>query len=96
MSESQEPEIDKTEIEINIISELIGDNIILIIHQNGVSIMMDEEVENRSEEQLKYFSRLYVVATNPSFVLRFFLIIEVWLLLLWEKLEDFYTSIKKP
>ena len=95
--ESKPPEeIDPVEIEINVINELIGQNIIVIIHQNGISIMMDETIEDRSKEQLKQFSRLYV-ATNPSFVLRFFLILEVWMLLIWESLEDFYDSIfKKP
>ena len=95
--ESKPPEsINPVEIEVNVINDLIGDNIILIIHQNGISIMMDETKEDRSEEQLKQFSRVYV-ATHPSFVLRFFLILEIWLLLIWESLVEFYESIfKKP
>lgn len=95
--ESKPPEsTDPIEIEVNVINDLIGDNIILIIHQNGISIMMDETKEDRSEEQLKQFSRVYV-ATHPSFVLRFFLILEIWLLLIWESLVEFYESIfKKP
>ena len=95
--ESKPPEsINPIEIEINSINELIGENIILIIHQNGISIMMDETIEDRSDEQIKHFSRMYV-ATNPSFVLRFFLVLEIWLLLIWESLEEFYASIfKKP
>ena len=91
----KEPEIDPIEIEVNLLHELIEDNIIIIIHRNGMSIMMNEDEEDRTEEQMRLFSRLYVAA-NPSFVLRFFLILEVFLLLVWETLSDFYDSkIKK-
>ena len=83
------PEIDPIEIEINLINELIENNIVIIIHQNGMSIMMNDDVDNRSNEQMKLFSRLYV-ASNPSFVLRFFLLLEVTLLLVWESMEDLY------
>ena len=81
-------EIDPIEIEINLINELIENNIVIIIHQNGMSIMMNDD-DNRSNEQMKLFSRLYV-ASNPSFVLRFFLLLEVTLLLVWESIEDLY------
>lgn len=92
----KEPEIDPIEIEINLLNELIEDNIIIVIHRNGMSIMMNEDKEDRTQEQMKLFSRLYV-ASNPSFVLRFFLILEVFLLLVWETLADLYESkIKKP
>jgi hypothetical protein len=91
----KEPEIDPIEIEINLLHELIEDNIIIVIHKNGMSIMMDEDEEDRTEEQMRLFSYLYVAA-NPSFVLRFFLILEVFLLLTWETLAHFYeTKIKK-
>tara|TARA_B100000073_G_C23436938_1_gene453710 strand:- start:72 stop:362 length:291 start_codon:yes stop_codon:yes gene_type:complete len=82
-------EIDPIEIEVNLINELIEDNIVIIIHQNGMSIMMNDDVDNRSNEQMKLFSRLYV-ASKPSFVLRLFLILEVTLLLVWESMEDLY------
>ena len=98
MSEDSKPpeEIDPIEAEINLIQELIGENIIVVLHQNGMTIMMDEDIEDRADEQLKMFSRLYVAA-NPSFVLRFFLVLEVGMLLAWEYLEDLYNSIiKKP
>jgi hypothetical protein len=91
----KEPEIDPIEIEINLLNELIEDNIIIVIHRNGMSIMMNEDKEERTQEQMRLFSRLYV-ASNPSFVLRFFLILEVGMLLISEYLEDFYNSkIKK-
>ena len=91
----KEPEIDPIEIEVNLLQELIEDNIIIVIHRNGMSIIMDEDEEDRTEEQLRLFSRLYVAA-NPSFVLRFFLILEVFLLLVWETLAHIYESkIKK-
>ena len=95
--ESKPPEeIDTIEIELNVINELIGDNIIVIIHQNGTSIMMDDTIEDRTEEQLKQFYRIYV-ATKPSFVLQFFLILEIWMTIIWESLENFYASIfNKP
>ncbi len=93
--ESKPPEVDP-EVDVNVINDLIGDNIILIIHQNGISIMMDDTITDRSDEQLKNFSRLYV-ATHPSLVLRFFMTLEIWMLLIWESLEEFYISIfKKP
>ena len=82
-------EIDPAEIEVNLLHDLIEDNIIIIIHQNGMSIMMNDDVDNRTEEQMKLFSRLYV-ASNPSFVLRLFLLLEVTLLLVWESMEDLY------
>ena len=91
----KEPEIDPIEIEINLLNELIEDNIIIVIHRNGMSIMMNEDKEDRTQDQMKLFSRLYVAA-NPSFVLRFFLILELGMLFVWESLEDFYTRyIKK-
>ena len=91
----KEPEIDPIEIEINLLNELIEDNIIIVIHRNGMSIMMNEDKEERTQEQMRLFSRLYV-ASNPSFVLRFFLILEVGMLFISEYLEDFYNSkIKK-
>lgn len=84
------------QIEINLLQELIEDNIIIVIHRNGMSIMMNDDEEDRSDEQLRLFSRLYVAA-NPSFVLRLFLILEVSMLLAWDYLEDLYNSIiKKP
>lgn len=98
MNEDSKPpeEIDPIEVEINLIQELIEDNIIIVIHRNGMSIMMNDDEEDRSDEQLRLFSRLYV-ASNPSFVLRSFLILEVYMLLAWDYLEDFYKSIvKKP
>jgi hypothetical protein len=84
-------EIDPIETEINLINELIGENIIIVLHQNGMTIMMDEDIEYRAEEQLKMFSRLYVAA-NPSFVLRLFLMLEVGMLFAWEYLEDFFNK----
>tara|TARA_B100001287_G_scaffold268660_1_gene265199 strand:+ start:410 stop:703 length:294 start_codon:yes stop_codon:yes gene_type:complete len=97
MSEDSKPpeEIDPVEIEVNVIQELIGNNIIIVLHQNGMSVMMDEDIDDREDEQLKMFSRMYVAA-NPSFVLRLFLIIEVSMLVAWEYLEYFYkTHIKR-
>ena len=93
MIEDSKPpeEIDPIEVEINLINELIGENIIVVLHQNGMTVMMDEDIEDRTNEQMRMFSRLYVAA-NPSFVLRFFLMIEVGMLLVWEYLEDFYTK----
>ena len=93
MIEDSKPpeEIDPIEVEINLINELIGENIIVVLHQNGMTVMMDEDIEDRTEDQMRMFSRLYVAA-NPSFVLRFFLMIEVGMLLVWEYLEDFYTK----
>ena len=91
----KEPEIDPIEIEVNLLHELIEANILIVIHRNGMSIMMNEDEEDRTEEQMRLFSRLYVAA-NPSFVLRFFLILEVFLLLTWETLAYFYEpKIKK-
>lgn len=91
----KEPEIDPIEIEINLLNELVEDNIILVIHRNGMSILINEDEEDRSEEQMKLFSRLYVAA-HPSFVLRFFLILEIGMLFVWETLADLYESkIKK-
>jgi hypothetical protein len=89
-------ESDPIEIEINLLKDLVEDNIIIVIHRNGMSIMMNDDEEDRSDEQLKLFSRLYV-ASNPSFVLRLFLILEVNMLLAWDYLEDLYKSIvNKP
>jgi hypothetical protein len=89
-------EPDPIEIEINLLKDLVEDNIIIVIHRNGMSIMMNDDEEDRSDEQLKLFSRLYV-ASNPSFVLRLFLILEVNMLLAWDYLEDLYKSIvNKP
>lgn len=84
-------ETDPVEVELNLLNDLIGENILIIVHQNGVSVMMDEEVIARSDEQMKMFSRLYV-ALNPSFVLRFFLILEVWLILIWETIEGLFKK----
>ena len=98
MNEDSKPpeQIDPIEIEVNLLQELIGENIIVVLHQNGMTVMMDEDVEVRTDEQLRMLSRIYVAA-NPSFVLRLFLILEVSMLLAWEYLEDFYKSIfKKP
>ena len=90
--DSKSPEeIDPIEVEINLINDLIGENIIVVLHQNGMTVMMDEDIEDRTNEQMRMFSRLYVAA-NPSFVLRFFLMLEVGMLLVWEYLEDFYTK----
>lgn len=92
MSDMEEQEeIDPIKIEVELLQELIEDNIIIVIHRNGVSIMMDEDQEERTVEQMRLFSRLYV-ASRPSFVLRFFLIAEVFLLLVWETLEDIFRS----
>ena len=93
MNEDSKPpeEIDPIEVEINLIHELIGENIIVILHQNGMTVMMDEDIEDRTDDQLKMFSRLYVAA-NPSFVLRLFLVLEVSMLLAWEYLEDFFKK----
>ncbi len=86
--ESNPPEqIDPVEVELNLLQELIGENIIIILHQNGMSIMMDEDLEERSQEQMKLFTRMYV-ASKPSFVLRIVLIIEALMLLFWETCED--------
>ncbi len=87
---SENNEIDPVEIELNLLNELIEDNIIIVIHRNGMSIMMNDDEENRSEDQMRLFSRLYV-ASNPSFVLRTFLIIEVFLILVWDTLTH-YTN----
>ena len=89
-------EPDPIEIEINLLKDLVEYNIIIVIHRNGMSIMMNDDEEDRSDEQLKLFSSLYV-ASNPSFVLRLFLILEVNMLLAWDYLEDLYKSIvNKP
>ena len=82
---------ESSKVEVDLINDLIRENILIIVHKNGVSIMMDEDIECREDEQMKMFSRLYV-ALNPSFVLRFFLILEVWLLLIWESIEDLYKK----
>ncbi len=87
---SENNEIDPVEIELNLLNELIEDNIIIVIHRNGMSIMMNDDEENRSEDQMRLFSRL-CVASNPSFVLRTFLIIEVFLILVWDTLTH-YTN----
>ena len=84
-------DMEGSEVEVELLQELIGENIVIVIHQNGMTILMDEDIEDRSDEQLKMFGRLYVAA-KPSFVLRFFLMLEVWLLLVGETLEDFYNS----
>jgi hypothetical protein len=86
MKENQE-EIDPTAIEVNLINELVGENILIIIHQNGVSIMMDDMIEERTDEQMAMFSRLYV-ASRPSLVLRFVLALEVYFVLLEAKIEQ--------
>ena len=93
MSEDSKPpeQIDPVEIEVNLLQELIGENIIVVLHQNGMTVMMDEDVEVRTDEQLRLLSRIYVAA-NPSFVLRLFLILEVSMLLAWEYMEDFYNA----
>lgn len=92
IEDSKPPEqVDPIEIEVNVIQELIGDNIIIVLHENGMTVMMDEDIDNREDEQLKMFSRLYVAA-NPSFVLRFFLILEVSMLVAWEYMEDLYNT----
>ena len=90
--DSKSPEeIDPIEVEINLINDLIGENIIVVLHQNGMTVMMDEDIEDRTNEQMRMFSRLYVAA-NPSFVLRFFLMLEVGMLVVWNYLEDFYKD----
>lgn len=96
MEDSQPPEpIDPIEIELNLIQELVGDNIVLIIHKNGMTIMMDEDIEERTEEQTTMFSRIYV-ATRPSIVLTIFLTIEIWMLFISDFLESMYEKyIKK-
>ena len=83
---NKEPEIDPIEIELDLINELVADNIIIIIHENGMSIMMNEDLEDRPDEQLAMFSRLYV-ASKPSLVLRLFLNIEIYFLILAEMVE---------
>jgi len=85
---------DQTEPDSNLIEELIGDNIIFILHENGVTIMMDEELEDRSIEQMKMFSRLFV-ATRPSFVLRFFLFLEVILFTISDYIEYYWSKLIK-
>ena len=93
MSEVNKPpedspeDVNPIEIELNFLSELIGENIIIFVHQNGITIMMDEDLEERSKDQMKLFSRLYV-ASKPSFVLNFFLTIELFMLLISDYLED--------
>lgn len=96
MEESQPPDpIDPTEIELNLVQELVGDNIVLIIHKNGMTIMMDEDIEERTEEQTTMFSRIYV-ATRPSIVLTIFLTIEIWMLFISDFLDSMYEKyIKK-
>lgn len=96
MEDSQPPEpIDPIEIESNLIQELVGDNIVLIIHKNGMTIMMDEDIEERTEEQTTMFSRIYV-ATRPSVVLTIFLTIEIWMLSISDFLDSMYEKyIKK-
>jgi hypothetical protein len=96
MEDSQPPEpIDPIEIELNLIQELVGDNIVLIIHKNGMTIMMDEDIEERTEEQTTMFSRIYV-ATRPSVVLTIFLTIEIWMLSISDFLDSMYEKyIKK-
>jgi hypothetical protein len=92
MNESKPPEqIDPIEIEINLIQELIGENIIIILHKNGMSVMMDEEIEEREIEQVKMLSRIYAV-TDPSFVLQLILMLEIWMLHIWADLEDWYRK----
>ena len=51
MSEVNKPpedspeDVNPIEIELNFLSELIGENIIIFVHQNGITIMMDEDLE---------------------------------------------------
>ena len=85
MSDNNNPQEEET----NLINELIEDNIVIIIHQNGMTIMMNDDVDNRSSEQMRLFSRLYV-ASEPSFILRIFLLLEIYLLLVWESVGDLY------
>lgn len=88
------PSIDPVEVELNLLNEIVGDNIVIIIHENGMSIMMDESLEERTDEQMKMFSRMYVAA-RPSFVLRVFLMVEIFLLLLMEETTAFFKSLLK-
>jgi hypothetical protein len=83
-------EIDPLEIETSFIQELVGENIVLIIHDKGITILMDEEIEHEPE-QIKKLSHIYV-AIQPSFVLHFFLSLEAYMLYAWEKLEDMYNE----
>jgi hypothetical protein len=92
MNGQQEDEpIDQSKIEVEFLNELIGDNIIIIIHQNGITIMMDEGLEERSVEQMKTFTRMYMV-TEPSFVLTLFLYIEMGMWHLWFWLERLFKK----
>jgi hypothetical protein len=92
MNGQQEDEpIDQSKIEVEFLNELIGDNIIIIIHQNGITIMMDEGLEERSVEQMKTFTRMYMV-TEPSFVLTVFLYIEMGMWHLWFWLERLFKK----
>jgi len=90
MSDQTEPD----QTDSNLIEELLGANILFILHENGVTIMMDEELEDRSIEQMKMFSRLFV-ATRPSFVLRFFLFLEVIFFTISDYIEYYWSKLIK-
>lgn len=92
--EKEPPEIDPIEIELNLLKELVGENIVVIIHKNGMTVMMDEDLENRTHSQMSLFSRMYV-ASQPSFVLRAVLIMEIFFLTMMEELEDFFKRLLK-
>lgn len=76
--------------ELEIVQELMKENIIFIIHDEGVTILMDDEKTDRTTYQLKTFSRLYV-ASSPSLPLRFFLFLEMLLVMLGDTLERLFS-----
>ena len=84
-------EIDPIEIEINLIHELVGENIIIVVHKNGMSIMMDESIEDRPDEKLAMFSRMYI-ASRPSLILRLVLNVEMFFLLLAENIQYYFEK----
>lgn len=87
-------EIDPVEVELNLLQELVGENIVIIVHKNGMTVMMDDDLQDRTHEQMSLFSRMYVAA-HPSFVLRFVLIMEIFFLTVLEELGDFFKRLFK-
>jgi hypothetical protein len=92
--EDSKPPKETDSIELGLIQELIQDNIVIILHRNGMTVMMDEDKEERTKPQMEMFARLYVAA-QPSFVLRFFLVFEIWMLRTWDTCVDFFESVFK-
>lgn len=82
------------EIDENLVQDLVGENIVIIIHETGITILMDEDYEDRSVEQMTTFNRMYM-CHEPSYVLRFFLFIESLMLLLESMVNRVWDRLTK-